>query len=103
MSAIYYSQDIIVGFLREVFKGGGNWGTLRIPREDWGTLGNIREDQRNHHPHIRILLHQYIRFSVHTWIFLLSVKIFLPTHQKQNDKKADDCCLLHIPGRSRCK
>ena len=27
-----------------VFKGGGNWGTLRIPREDWGTLGNIRED-----------------------------------------------------------
>ena len=23
---------------------GGNWGTLRIPREDWGTLGNIRED-----------------------------------------------------------
>ena len=27
-----------------VFKGGGNWGTLRIPREDWGTLGNIGED-----------------------------------------------------------
>ena len=27
-----------------VLKGGGNWGTLRIPREDWGTLGNIRED-----------------------------------------------------------
>ena len=27
-----------------VFKGRGNWGTLRIPREDWGTLGNIRED-----------------------------------------------------------
>ena len=27
-----------------VFKGGGNWRTLRIPREDWGTLGNIRED-----------------------------------------------------------
>ena len=28
-----------------VFKGGGggNWGTLRIPREDWGTLGKIRE------------------------------------------------------------
>ena len=25
-------------------QGGGNWGTLRIPREDWGTLGNIRED-----------------------------------------------------------
>ena len=24
-------------------RGGGNWGTLRIPREDWGTLGNIRE------------------------------------------------------------
>ena len=26
-----------------VFKGGGNWGTLRIRREDWGTLGKIRE------------------------------------------------------------
>ena len=27
-----------------VFKGRGcSWGTLRIPREDWGTLGNIRE------------------------------------------------------------
>ena len=27
-----------------MFKGGGgNWGTLRIPREDWGTLGKIRE------------------------------------------------------------
>ena len=24
-------------------RGGGNWGTLRIPGEDWGTLGNIRE------------------------------------------------------------
>ena len=24
-------------------RGGGNRGTLRIPREDWGTLGNIRE------------------------------------------------------------
>ena len=24
-------------------QGGGNWGTLRIPREDWGTLGKIRE------------------------------------------------------------
>ena len=24
--------------------GGGNWGTLRIRREDWGTLGNIGED-----------------------------------------------------------
>ena len=24
-------------------KGRGNWGTLRICREDWGTLGNIRE------------------------------------------------------------
>ena len=22
--------------------GGGNWGTLRIRREDWGTLGKIR-------------------------------------------------------------
>ena len=25
---------------------GGNWGTLRIPREDWGTLGKIREPPR---------------------------------------------------------
>ena len=25
-------------------RGEGSWGTLRIPREDWGTLGNIRED-----------------------------------------------------------
>ena len=25
-------------------RGGGTWETLRIPREDWGTLGNIRED-----------------------------------------------------------
>ena len=23
-------------------RGGGKWGTLRIPREDWGTLGTIR-------------------------------------------------------------
>ena len=35
----------IIGFLRGGCpRGGGNWGTLRIPREDWGTLGNIRED-----------------------------------------------------------
>ena len=35
----------IVGFLRGgCSRGGGNWGTLRIPREDWGTLGNILED-----------------------------------------------------------
>lgn len=26
------------------WKGGGDWGTLRIPREDWGTLENISED-----------------------------------------------------------
>ena len=32
--------NCFLGFLR----GGGNWGTLRIPREDWGTLGNIRND-----------------------------------------------------------
>ena len=24
-----------------VTRGGCNWGTLRIPRGDWGTLGNI--------------------------------------------------------------
>ena len=33
-----------IGFLRGGCpRGGGNWG-IRIPREDWGTLGNIRED-----------------------------------------------------------
>ena len=38
----------IIGFLRGGVgcpRGGGNWGTLRIPREDWGTeqgtLGKI--------------------------------------------------------------
>ena len=25
-------------------RGGGNWGTVRIRREDWGTLGSITED-----------------------------------------------------------
>ena len=35
---------LLTGFLRGgCSRGGGNWGTLRIPREDWGTLGNIRE------------------------------------------------------------
>ena len=33
----------LVGFLRGGVQGGGNWGTLRIAREDWGTLGKIRE------------------------------------------------------------
>ena len=34
----------IIGFLRGGCPlGGGNWGTLRIPWEFWGTLGNIRE------------------------------------------------------------
>ena len=38
-------DDIFIGFLRGVCpRGGGNWGTPRIPfGEDWGTLGNIRE------------------------------------------------------------
>ena len=26
-----------------MFKGRGNWGTLRIPREDWGTFGEPRK------------------------------------------------------------
>ena len=40
-----HSVTAIVGFLRGGCSwGGGNWGTLRIPREDWGTLGNIMED-----------------------------------------------------------
>ena len=36
-------------------RGGGNWGTLRIPREDWGTLGKIRVITT---PPSRILLHK---------------------------------------------
>ena len=37
------TQWFFVGFFRgEYSRGGGNWGTLRIPREDWGTLGKIR-------------------------------------------------------------
>ena len=37
--------DPIVGFSRGgCSRVGCNWGTLRIPRGDWGTLGNIRED-----------------------------------------------------------
>ena len=32
----------IIGFLRGGCPRGGVWGTLRIPREDWGTLGKIR-------------------------------------------------------------
>ncbi len=39
-----FDHPKVVGFLRGGVQGGGNWGTLRIPREDWGTLGNIRED-----------------------------------------------------------
>ena len=34
----------ILGFLRGGVQGEGVTGTLRIPREDWGTLGNIRND-----------------------------------------------------------
>ena len=35
----------IIGFLRGggCPSRGGNWGTLRIPKEDWGALGNIRK------------------------------------------------------------
>ena len=34
----------LIGFLRRggCPRGGGNWVTLGIPREDWGTLGKIR-------------------------------------------------------------
>ena len=37
---------LFIGFLTGGFpRGGGNWGTLKIPREDWGDglLGNLRE------------------------------------------------------------
>ena len=36
-------------------RGGGSWGTLRIPREDWGTVGKIRGITT---PPLRILLIQ---------------------------------------------
>ena len=51
------TRKFVVGFLRGGgSRGGGNLGNLRIPREDWGTLQNIREDQGNHHLPLRILL-----------------------------------------------
>ena len=37
----FLNHPNIVGFLRGGVQGGVN-GALRIPREDWGTLGNIR-------------------------------------------------------------
>ena len=37
---VFHSCSVLKGGCS---RGGGNWGTLRIPREDWGTLGNIRE------------------------------------------------------------
>ena len=37
LNSLYY-----IGFLRGCPRGWGNWRTLRIPREDWGTLGKIR-------------------------------------------------------------
>ena len=43
LSPVPTFPSTIVGFLRGGgSRGGGNWGTLRIPREDWGTLGKIR-------------------------------------------------------------
>ena len=45
---------LLIGFLRGGCpRGGGNWGTLRILREDWGTLGKIWGITT---PPIRILL-----------------------------------------------
>ena len=29
---------VLQGGISRISRGGGNWGTLRIPREDWGTL-----------------------------------------------------------------
>ena len=41
--AIFPPFSFLVGFLKGgCSRGGGNWGTLRIPREDWGTLGKTR-------------------------------------------------------------
>ena len=38
----------IIAFLRGGCpRGGGNWETLRIPREDWGILGNIEKYWEN--------------------------------------------------------
>ena len=40
---------VLIGVLKGggCSKGAGNWGTLRILRED---MGNLREDEGNHHP-----------------------------------------------------
>ena len=44
---------MVAGFLTGACsRGGGNWGTIRIPREDCGTLGKI---WGNHQPPLRIL------------------------------------------------
>ena len=57
ISITFNCNLFVVGFLRGgCSRGRGSWGTLRIPRKDWGTLGNIREDSGNHHPPLRILL-----------------------------------------------
>ena len=47
---------LILGFLRGgCSRGGGNWGTLKIPfGKIGGGLGNIRNDYGNHHPPLRI-------------------------------------------------
>ena len=41
-------------------EGGCSWGALRIPREDWGNLGNIRECSENHQRRLRILLNPLV-------------------------------------------
>ncbi len=33
---------LLTGMILQVREGVYNWGTLRIPGEDWGTLGKIR-------------------------------------------------------------
>ena len=46
------------------FPRGDNWGTLRIPREDWGTLGKIRAITT---PPLRILLFFWRRHKQSGW------------------------------------
>ena len=55
----------VIGFLRGgLSKGGCNWGILRIPREDRGTLGKIRGITT---PRNRILLMVINHLQVQGW------------------------------------
>ena len=38
-----WCSPVLLDSTWNIRSGGGNWGTLRIPRQDWGILGNLRE------------------------------------------------------------